>query len=30
MIATNTTKIPNGFAGAGYPAWLFVDEISIE
>ncbi|WP_124641056.1 glycoside hydrolase family 20 protein [Amniculibacterium aquaticum] len=30
MLATNTTKIPDGFAGAGYPAWLFVDEVSVD
>ena len=29
LIAQNTTKIPQGFAGAGFPAWLFVDEVSI-
>ena len=29
IIAQNTTKIPQGFAGAGFPAWLFVDEVSI-
>lgn len=30
VIAQNTNKIPDGFAGSGYPAWLFVDEVSIE
>ena len=29
LIAKNSTKIPDGFAGAGSPAWLFVDEIQI-
>ncbi|MBS1549338.1 MAG: family 20 glycosylhydrolase [Bacteroidetes bacterium] len=30
VMAENTTKIPSGFAGAGYPAWLFVDEIQVD
>ena len=30
VMAQNTTKIPQGFAGASYPAWLFVDEIQLD
>ncbi len=30
IIALNTGKIPDGMAGAGSNAWLFVDEIGIE
>lgn len=30
VIAENAGKIPEGMPGAGEPAWLFVDEISVE
>ena len=30
IIALNTGKIPDGMAGAGSNAWLFVDEIGVE
>ncbi|MFI5219965.1 MAG: family 20 glycosylhydrolase [Bacteroidia bacterium] len=30
VIAENAGAIPEGFAGAGNPAWLFVDEIGVE
>ncbi|WP_338407999.1 family 20 glycosylhydrolase [uncultured Flavobacterium sp.] len=30
VIAENSGKIPEGFAGAGSKSWLFVDEIGIE
>jgi hexosaminidase len=30
VIATNYGTIPAGKAGAGNPAWLFVDEIEVE
>ncbi|MFI5219403.1 MAG: hypothetical protein ACHQNT_07925 [Bacteroidia bacterium] len=30
VIAENAGIIPEGFAGAGNPVWLFVDEIGVE
>jgi hexosaminidase len=30
IIAYNQGKIPEGYAGAGYPAWLFAGEITVD